>query len=64
MTLRATAASSECCAIRSWHSGDDLIGILHQLELLVAVVAVQAYAGADNFEHVDDAERPVAFVRA
>ena len=44
--------------------GDNLVGILHQLELLVAVVAVQAHARADDFEHIDDAERPVAFVRA
>jgi len=44
--------------------GDNLVGILHQLELFVAVAPAQPHALADDFEHVDDAKRPVAFVRA
>src|SRR4029078_5244989 len=44
--------------------GDDLIGILHDLELFEAVVLAQSHALADDFEDVDDAERPVALVRA
>jgi hypothetical protein len=44
--------------------GDDLVGILHQLELLVAVLPVQPHALADDFKDVDDAKRPVALVRA
>src|SRR5450631_2558663 len=44
--------------------GDDLVGILHDLELLVAVFPVQPHALADHFEDVDDAERPVALMRA
>jgi hypothetical protein len=43
---------------------DDLVGILHDLELLVAVLPMQSHALADHFEDVDDAERPVALVRA
>src|SRR5882724_2080789 len=42
--------------------GDDLVGILHDLELLVAVLPVQSHALADHFEDVDDAERPIALV--
>ena len=44
--------------------GDDLVGILHQLELFVAVLPAQPHALADDFEDVDDAKRPVAFMRA
>ena len=44
--------------------GDDLIGILHDLELFEAVVLVQSHTLAYDFEDVDDAERPVALVRA
>jgi len=44
--------------------GDDLVGILHDLELFEAVVLVQPNTLADDFEDVDDAERPVALVRA
>jgi hypothetical protein len=44
--------------------GDNLVGILHQLELFVAVARAQLHALADDFEHVDDTNRPVAFVRA
>ena len=43
---------------------DDLVGILHDLELFVAIPALQPHAGADEFEQIDDTERPVAFVRA
>jgi hypothetical protein len=32
----------------------DLFGILHQLELFVAVVVVQPHALADDFENIDD----------
>src|SRR5476651_693484 len=34
--------------------GDDLIGILHDLELLVAIVPMQPHALADHFENIDD----------
>ena len=44
--------------------GDDLIGVLHDLELLVAIMPMQPHALADHFEDVDDAERPVALVGA
>src|ERR1700687_567367 len=44
--------------------GDDLVGILHDLELLVAVFPVQPHALADHFENVDDPERPVALMGA
>ena len=43
---------------------DDLVGILHDLELLVAVVLMQPHALADDFEDIDDTEWPVALVRA
>jgi hypothetical protein len=42
----------------------DGVGILHHLEMLVAVVLPEPHGVSDNLEHVDDAERPVAFVRA
>ena len=43
---------------------DDLVGILRDLELLVAVVLMQPHALADDFEDIDDTEWPVALVRA
>src|SRR5258708_40067518 len=43
---------------------DDLVGILHELELFVAILPLQSHALADHFEDVYDTERPVAFVRA
>jgi hypothetical protein len=42
----------------------DLFGILHQLELFVAVVVVQPHALADDFENIDDPKWPIAFMRA
>src|SRR5258706_7893432 len=44
--------------------GDNLIGILHDLELLATILPVQPHALADHFQDVDDTERSVAFVRA
>src|SRR5450755_1476487 len=44
--------------------GDDLVGILHDLELLEAIRSVQPHALTDHFENVDDPERPVALVGA
>ena len=44
--------------------GNDLIGILHNLELFKAVILVQPHTLADDFEDVDDTEWPVALVRA
>ena len=43
---------------------DDLVGVLHDLELLVAIVPMQPHAFADHFKDIDDAEWPVALVRA
>ena len=42
----------------------DLIGVLHDLEFLVPVVAMQPHAFTDHLENVDDAERPVPLMRA
>ena len=42
----------------------DEIGILGDFELLVAVVAMEAHALADDLQNVDDAERLFAFVGA
>ena len=64
MTLRAVVTSSGMLLDQILAFGDDLVGILHGLEFLVAVVAVQAHARADDFQHIDDAERPITFVRA
>src|SRR5260370_15628607 len=44
--------------------GNDLVGILHELELLVTIVPVQLHALADDFEEVDNANRPVALMCA
>src|SRR5258708_4022336 len=44
--------------------GNDLVGVLHHLEVLVAIFPLQSHALTDDFENVDDAERPVALVRA
>ena len=44
--------------------GDDRVGILHDLQPLEMIVVVQAHAGTDDVEDVDDAERPVALVCA
>ena len=44
--------------------GYDGVGVLHDLEPLEMVVVVQAHAGADNVENIDDPERPVALMRA
>src|SRR5262249_30807653 len=43
--------------------GDDLIGILHDLELFEAVILVQPHALADDFEDVADTNRSIALVR-
>ncbi len=43
---------------------NDLICILHDLQFFEAVVLVQPHALANNFEKVDDAERPIALMRA
>ena len=43
---------------------DDKIGVLGDLELLVAIMPVQTHARADNFQNIDDAERPIALVCA
>src|SRR5947209_18691198 len=44
--------------------GHDGVGVLHDLEPLVMVGLGDAHALADDLQHVDDAERPVALVRA
>ena len=44
--------------------GDDLVGILHDFDLLVAIVPMQPHAFADHFKDIYDAERPIALVRA
>src|SRR5581483_10705033 len=44
--------------------GDDLVGILHHLEFLVAIMAVQAHATAHDLQQIEDFERPVALMRA
>src|SRR5258708_2595327 len=43
---------------------DDLVGVLHDLELLVAIVPMQPHAFANHFKDIYDAEWPVALVRA
>src|SRR5262249_34716521 len=43
---------------------DDLVGILHDLELFVAVMAMQPHAFADDLKNVDDAERRSRLMRA
>ena len=44
--------------------GDDLVGVLHDLELFVAIVPMQAHAFANHFKDIYDTEWPVALVRA
>src|SRR5437660_872872 len=44
--------------------GGDLVDILHQLELFVAILAVQAHALTDDIENVENAKRPIALVGA
>ena len=44
--------------------GNDLVGILHELELLVTIVPVQPHAFADDFKKVDNAKRPVTLMCA
>jgi len=43
---------------------DDLVGVLHDLELLVANVPMQPHTFANHFKDIYDAKRPVALVRA
>src|SRR5262245_9462603 len=43
---------------------DNLIGILHDLQLLVAIVPMQSHALADHFKDIEDAERPISLMRA
>src|SRR5215475_12998468 len=43
---------------------DNLIGILHDLQLLVAIVPMQSHAFADHFQDIEDAERPIPLMRA
>ena len=43
---------------------DNLVGILHDLQLLVAIVPMQPHAFADDFEDIDDPERPISLMRA
>ena len=42
---------------------DDLVGVLHDLELLAAIVPMRPHAFANHFKDIYDAERPVALVR-
>ena len=44
--------------------GQDQIGILRDLELFVAIMLGEAHAGADEFQDIDDPERPIALVGA
>src|SRR5262249_9313728 len=44
--------------------GEDRVGVLHELEPLVLILAVEPHARTDDLEQVDDPERPVALVRA
>ena len=43
---------------------NDLVGILHELEVLVSIVPLQPHAFADDFEEVDNAKRPVTLMCA
>src|SRR5215472_14903353 len=44
--------------------GDDRIDVLPDLHSLVVIVLVQPDAGTDDFQDIEDSERPIAFVRA
>jgi hypothetical protein len=39
--------------------GNDQVGVLHDFQLLVTVVAVQPHALTDEFKNIHNAERPV-----
>ena len=44
--------------------GNDDVSVLHELQFFKSVVLVQAHALTENLQHVDDAEGPVALMRA
>jgi hypothetical protein len=44
--------------------GQDGISVLQHLQPLKMIVTMQPYAGADDFQKIHDAERPIALVRA
>ena len=44
--------------------GQDQIGILGDLELFVAIMLGEPHAGADDFQDIEDLERPIALVCA
>lgn len=44
--------------------GHDGVGVLHDLEPLEVVGVMQPHASADDLQDIDDAERPVALMRA
>lgn len=41
---------------------DDLVDVLHDLELLVAIVPIQPHAFTNHLKDIDDAEWPIALV--
>ena len=44
--------------------GHDRIGILHHLEMLVPIITMKPHALANDLQHVDNAEGPLALMRA
>ena len=44
--------------------GQDGVGVLQHLQPLELIVMMQPHAGADDFQKIHNAERPIALVRA